>query len=323
MSKLTQNYEQLAASLGFRLDAAKNVIYGQRAGFEFIIYAASASYPYMLTVTLGAKFPMGALDKADVKQFIKSVKPIANLLYENNLVTMVMANTPKLSKLCENANISINALIDFLRARGFTPCCQFCGQQVETTGYVNGGSYMHLCFDCAGRLRQDVTLATKKRDSRKENIIGGIVGALLGSVIGIICMIFFSQAAGKIAAVSGFVMAVCTVKGYELLGGKFTKKGIVISILMMIVMTYVGDRLDWAIEIMQYYEVDIFDAFSSVPGMIDYGIISLSDYIANLAMQYILTAVGAVPTIIGVVSARKEEGQFSRIGSADTINYNN
>ena len=44
-------------------------------------------------------------------------------------------------------------------------------------------------------------------------------------------------------------MAVCTLKGYEIGSGKLSKRGIVISVILMLVMTYVGDRLDWAIMI--------------------------------------------------------------------------
>ena len=57
------------------------------------------------------------------------------------------------------------------------------------------------------------------------------------------------QQLGYVAAISGAIMAVCALKGYELLGGKLTKKGVIISVVIMIVMTYVGDRVDWAITV--------------------------------------------------------------------------
>lgn len=319
MSKLTQNYEQLAASLGFRLDAARNVIYGQRAEYEFLLFAPNPSYPYMFSVMVSAKCPMGILDKADIKQFTKSVKPIANLTQEGNLLTMILSSTPKQDKLRENVNISINALIDFMKSRGFTPCCQFCGQQTETACYVSGGRYIHLCPECAGRLRQDVTLASRKNDGKRENVIGGIVGALLGSVIGVICIVIFGQM-GRVAAASGIVMAVCTIKGYELLGGKLTKKGVVISCIMMIVMTFFGNNLDWAIDIAQYYEVNIISAFKGVIPLLQEGYLEAGTYYYNLVLLYVFTAVGAVPTVAGALKERKEEGQFAQIGSMHNMN---
>ena len=52
---------------------------------------------------------------------------------------------------------------------------------------------------------------------------------------------------GYVAALSGVIMAVCVLKGYEMLGGKLTKKAVVISAVIMILMTYFADRVDWAI----------------------------------------------------------------------------
>lgn len=319
MSKLIQNYEQLAASLGFRLDAARKVIYGQRDGFDFIIYSENTSqYPYMFSVTVSAKSPMGALDKADVKQFIKSEKTIANLIQEGNVIKMITTSMPKQAKLLENMNININAMIAFLKSKGCTPCCQLCGQQMETAGYVSGGSYMHLCPDCAGRLRQDVTLASKQKESKSENVIGGIVGAFLGSIIGVICIVVFAQA-GRVAALSGIVMGVCAIKGYELLGGKLTKKGIVVSVIMILAMTFVGNNLDWAIEISRAWKEDIFEAFGDVMLSLRYGYLDSTTYYTNLFMMYAYTLLGAIPTIIGALKERKEEGQFARIGGTYDI----
>lgn len=42
------------------------------------------------------------------------------------------------------------------------------------------------------------------------------MGALLGSLVGVVSIIIFSQL-GYVAALSGVIMAVCTLKGYEML----------------------------------------------------------------------------------------------------------
>jgi len=127
-------------------------------------------------------------------------------------------------------------------------------------------------------------------------------------------IIFFSQL-GRVAVISGIVMAVCTMKGYEMLGGKLTKKGIVISFLMMLIMTYIGDRLDWAIIIAREWEVDFFTGFQYVPSLIQEGIIEGSNYWGNLALLYIFTIGGAIPTSISIVKEHKKEGEFGQIGS--------
>lgn len=313
MSKTTQNYEQLAAALGFRLDRDRNVLYGLREGFELLIYAADARYPYWLTVTLSARSPMGPLMKDDYKLFVKNEKPVVSLIQEGNLVKMTLKNVKKQEVLRDNLNNGIGALLAFLRSKGFAPCCQLCGQQMETAGYDTKGGYMHLCPDCAGRLRQDVTLSVQQKKQKSENPVAGIVGALLGSVVGVLCIIFFSQL-GRVAVLSGIVMAVCTMKGYELLGGRLTKKGIVISIIMMLAMTYVGDRIDWAILVAREWEVDLFTGFQYVPVLLEERV--LEGYWANLVLLYVFTIGGVIPTVMATVKEHKSEGKFGQIGSS-------
>lgn len=319
MSKVTQNYEQLALSMGMYLDG--NVIYGERGGYELMIYATDSRYPYLLTVSLSAKPLNGIfLSKEEKKQFAKGLKPVTSLNQDGNHITMVIGNTSNQEKLKENLETGLSNLLPFLQARGYVPCCQFCGEQVQTTGYSMGNNYMHLCQECIAKMRQDETLAVQAKEQKKENLVGGIVGAFFGSLIGILCIIIFSQM-GRIAAVSGVVMAVCTIKGYEKLGGKLTKKGIVVCIIMMLVMTFVGDRLDWAIMIEREFgtkwNIDIAEAFQLVPQMLAEGVIDSGSYWGNLAILYLFTIGGAVPTVSAVLKELNNTGSSIRqIGSA-------
>ena len=187
-------------------------------------------------------------------------------------------------------------------------------QQMETAGYDTKGGYMHLCPDCAGRMRQDVMMAAQQKKEKGENLVGGLVGALLGSIIGVVCIVIFGQM-GRVAVASGIVMAVCTLKGYEMLGGKLTKKGIVIGVLMMLVMTYIGDRIGWAIIIVRELGGDIFSAFQMVPAFVQWGRIESANYWGNLVLLYVFTVIGAIPTCTSIVKDRKKEGEFGQIGS--------
>ncbi len=67
---------------------------------------------------------------------------------------------------------------------------------------------------------------------------------------------------GYVSFVSGLVMEVCTIKGYELLGKKLSKLGIGISIFFMLVMILFVHQLDWAIIISREVGTDVFSAFS-------------------------------------------------------------
>lgn len=137
---------------------------------------------------------------------------------------------------------------------------------------------------------------------KRENVLTGIVGALLGAAIGAGAIILLGQL-GYIASISGFILAVCTLKGYELLGGKLSVKGIVISLLLLLVTPYIADRLDWAIVIMNEYSgegVTFGQAFAAVPALIEEEAIDKNSYITNLLMLYGFTILGAFSTFKGV-----------------------
>ena len=137
---------------------------------------------------------------------------------------------------------------------------------------------------------------------KQENVFTGIVGALLGAVIGAGVIILLGQL-GFVASISGFILAVCTLKGYELLGGKLSVKGIVISLILLLATPYIADRLDWAILIMQEFSaegVTFGEAFAAVPVLIEEGAIVESEYITNLLMLYGFTILGAFSTFKGL-----------------------
>ena len=313
-NKIRKNYEELAQSLGLRMDEAGGALYGKRGAYDLLIYPNNENYPYMLTVTVSAQRSAGPLEKDACKQFKREHKPVSALVHNGTAISMSLKNYPKLHILQQNLNESINALVSFLQAEGFRNCCQTCGKDNPVPCFVSGG-YMQLCPECFSKIQHDKSMDYTQKQNKGENVIGGIVGAFLGSIVGVISMLIFSQL-GYVAALSGVIMAICTFKGYEMLGGKLSKKGIFISAILMILMTLLGDRLDWAILIARELEVDFFTAFQVFPELLGIGAIEMGNYIANLAMLYLFTLAGAIPTIVSTVRNRKLEGQVYRLGGA-------
>ena len=324
MSKVTDNYESLAVAVGLRYDRTNNVLYGQRDGFDLVVYAADGRYPYMLTIHTAAKrFDAMVLTKEEKKEFVKSLKNIAALKQEGNQVMASQRAVNNQEKLKTALAEEIGGLIAFLRAKGYAPCCSVCGQNVEVSGFQVGSAYTHLCPDCEGRTRSVMMDSSQTVQQKKENIVGGIVGAMLGSLLGVVCIILLSQM-GYVAAVSGVAMAVGVLKGYEWLGGKITRKSVIICIVIMLLMTYVGDRLDWALmvyrEIGSSYGMNVFECYRAVPDMISLGMIEMSTYAMNLFLIYVFLLLGAVPTLRSRVRERQNYGRMTKIGSAGDFN---
>lgn len=178
--------------------------------------------------------------------------------------------------------------------------CSKCGQEILNTAT--------FCEHCGAEVKPAEVVAGEVK--KPENVVTGIVGALIGAAIGGASIVLLSQM-GVVASLSGIILAICTMKGYELLGGRLTKKGIVISVILMLVMPYIADRIDWAILIMNQAQSEglnwtFGESFQVIPQMIEAEIIAASDYWANLAQLYLFTGIGVVATLFGGKGKKKK-----------------
>ena len=147
---------------------------------------------------------------------------------------------------------------------------------------------------------------TQKNDSEKqENVLAGIVGATLGSLIGVVAIVIFDQL-GLVAAISGFVMAICAIKGYELLGGSISTKGLIVSLVIMIVMVWVGEKAAWTLALKQeiYPDESFFTLFRNFNTLLkelnNYDAELMSSYHESLFMQYLFAALGCGSFIVSL-----------------------
>ncbi len=323
MSKQTDHYSALASALGLRYDKGNNVLYGQKDGYDLIIYAGDTDMPYLLSVHTAAKNAYGtSLSKEQLKDVPKRVTQLGSCTQNGNdfvvTINTGIGRRVKQEKLNSNMAGGIAGFTAYLRENGFNPCCSICGREEMVSGHQAEGAYCHLCAGCETSMRE--RLSTARQNQKRENVIAGIVGALLGSLLGVLCIVLLSQL-GYVAALSGVIMAVGVLKGYELLGGRLTKKGIVICVLIMLGMTYFGDRLDWAILLFREgggaeAGYTVFECYRLVPQAISTEMIDVTAYIFNLLLIYAFLLLGAVPTIRNRIKEKKKEGRMVKIGSA-------
>lgn len=181
---------------------------------------------------------------------------------------------------------------------GMITCCEHCGTEYDLNLYKVDGVNYGLCPSCYGNISSQIQQnINRKAKEGSGNIVGGIVGALLGSLIGVIVWVLIYQL-GYISAIAGAVMIVCALKGYEMLGGKLNKTGIIISCIISVIMVFFAEQMSIALEIYKSYKdsLTFFGAFQSIPAFM-----TLSDVRAavfgDLAIGYILLAVGAWSTV--------------------------
>ena len=108
----------------------------------------------------------------------------------------------------------------------------------------------------------------------------------------------------------------------QLLVGRFSTVGLVVSIVLMLGMTYVGYQLDWSVavynELKDYYELSLLDCFRMIPEMLRQEIIDSSAYIGELVKLYAFTLLGAIPTAISSMRSRKLKKVTYRLRSQRT-----
>lgn len=170
--------------------------------------------------------------------------------------------------------------------------CQNCGKELLDN--------MTVCDGC-GTAVATQPVAAKSVAVKPENVLTGVVGAVIGALLGGASIVLLSQL-GYVAAISGLILAVCTLKGYELLGGQLSKRGILISCLLMAITPYIADRIDWAIVIAQTFAdegVSLGMAFAAVHDVIAESDM-VGDYFSNLGMIYLFVAMGAFGTLKGL-----------------------
>ena len=140
---------------------------------------------------------------------------------------------------------------------------------------------------------------------KQENLALGILGALLGGILGGAAIVLIGQL-GIISALSGVVLAFCTLKGYELLGKKLSKQGIIVCLVVMLIVPYFADRISWTLVIMEELQLQFGDAFKYVHDVVEEFELQ-ADYWKDLLFIYGFTALGAFGIVKQAFKQKKED----------------
>lgn len=129
---------------------------------------------------------------------------------------------------------------------------------------------------------------------RSGNFILGAAGAFAGSLVGVAVWIILYQL-GFIAGISGLLMTICALWCYEKLAGKQDKKGVIITFIVIIIMSFVANFLCYGIEIYKIYKEDgitLLDGMKYVPEFLKYNDVRKS-FIIDLLMGYAFCLFGS------------------------------
>ena len=303
--KLVKTLSSFAETLGLSVDPKMGVIYGTYPSYKVILTQLNNnSYSFAATFSISKNQELPSSEQ--VRQVVTDSKDILDCSVQGYQVTYTFRGAMTVAKTKEKLVAGLDTVTDFLKENHYQTVCQFCGtSEAPIDTYSIGGLPVIACSACFKKQNEAMLASLHEQNQKKENWLAGIVGAFIGSLIGVGVIILLGQV-GYVAALSGIAMAVCALKGYELLGGKLSNKGIIGSVLIMVIMVYLGNRIDWSISVANYYtDVDYFYAFRILPDLLREGYLEASQYYGNLALVYLFTAIGAIPTILSVIRDRK------------------
>lgn len=307
---LEDNYRTLAHALHLELGICDRRYFfcGKRGDYDVVVYTCNPKQPYRFTVAIAAGQGQNVYQ---LNRFVEEHPSVLSLRQKGNRFIMEMKNS-NYGHVSDHLSEGLNGLVSFLAEHGYTPCCQICGKAKEAAPYLIEREPQYICPDCAGQAQKEKEGLEQQDQYKEENVAAGIIGAFLGSVLGFICIVLCGKL-GYITAISGIVMGICTIKGYELLSGKVTKKGIVFSVMLILIMAYCGDRLGWAMEVSKVWDIGVMEAFKILPELVKEGYIDSMAYLRNLVMLFIFTFGGAIPMMRMKVMERDMKGRVLQI----------
>ena len=185
--------------------------------------------------------------------------------------------------------------------------CPNCGAQIADTATICG-----YCGQPTGQqtpvnqqpAAPQYTQPQPQTPEKKENMVMGIVGALIGALLGGASIILFLQA-NIVASLSGLILAFCTLKGYQLLGGKLSTLGIVICVVLMLIVPYFANEVDCALKIADEFNMEFADAYEAIGEAEDLGI--LQGRTETLGTVYAFTILGGAAYVASMFQQNKKK----------------
>ena len=315
MASFAQKLSAAAEATGLSFDSTRNILYGTFNGYSFAVPQAPSNARYCF-VNFHVTHDGNPLSASDGKQIAKESNKLIEFFKPsgapsvNFMVKLEKDEAATAQKILD----ALTFLSEEFANRGYVNTCEHCHQPLETEACAVGNGLRFFCPACYDSVSASITDRAQAEADTPENVVAGIVGALGGALLGAIVVVIMGQL-GYVSALSGFVAAICSLKGYELMAKKMSVKGAIIACVAMVVMLYVGHRTNVALEVLRAsnIEVDFFTIFRAIPKLVKSDSELMGAYIKELLMVYLFAVLGAVPSIIKSIKGQKTKYTIQRL----------
>ena len=275
---------------------------GTRGEYTFLLLTEKKEL--IVSVLRGGEDP----EKESFREFVKARPELSGCKTAGTRVTFTLRPGATAKSFAEKIHTLLPELLSYLHENGYENCCEISRVIGATVGCMTNGVPQLLAPDLFAEVSRKAEQNERVRAETPENIGRGILSALIGGLIGAAVIVLIGQL-GYVAAISGVVLGYCTIGGYRRGAGRLSAVGIAVSIVVMLLAVYFGNRVDIAITAVKELDLTFGQAFAWMHELVD-----TDAYIENLVSLYLFSAIGAVPAAISAHKAAKEQGRVYRIG---------
>lgn len=275
---------------------------GTRGEYTFLLLTEKKEL--IVSVLRGGENP----EKVSFRDFVKARPELTGCKMAGTRVTFSLRSGATAKSFAEKIHTLLPELLSYLHENGYENCCEISRAAGATVGCMTNGVPQLLAPDLFAEVSRKAEQNERVRAETPENIGRGILGALIGGVIGAAVIVLIGQL-GYVAALSGVVLGYCTIGGYRRGAGKLSAVGIAVSIVVMLLAVYLGNRVDIAIAAVQELDLTFGQAFAWMHELVD-----ADAYMENLVTLYLFSALGAVPAALNAHKVAREQGRVYRIG---------
>jgi len=214
-------------------------------------------------------------------------------------------------KAVETLWTAIQDIVDFLLNHQFVQVNAETGEE-GPIGLYQIGDAIFLIDDATFRAYQaEVQDTVEAYEAREENFLLGIVGAVIGVIIGGAVALLVARL-GYVSVLAGAALGYCTIKGYEILGKKLTKKGVVVSAILMVLTVFLVNQLDYTLALMSKLDLPFDLSWTIVNEATFQGDVPDKFYL-NLGMLAVFTLGGAWISVKSALDGQKNRAIARKI----------
>ena len=148
-------------------------------------------------------------------------------------------------------------------------------------------------------------------EAREENFLLGIIGAVIGAIIGGAVALLVARL-GYVSVLAGAALGFCTIKGYEILGKKLSKKGVVVSAILMVLTVFLVNQLDYVLALMSELDLPFGMSWTIVNEATFQGDVPDNFYL-NLGLLAVFTLGGAWISVKSALDGQKNRAIARKI----------